>query len=404
MFIVRKKYLIKIIPFIFLLILIITGTFLTEIKQEEAAKAQNDKTTFALVNNIYASLQSINNCFEKSIKIGTFDNEKNEIYTQSYSIKNLIYFAEPNMQNTTKWFSSLCEYSKTDMNDKEKNTYYSEKINKSTSLLLKICSNYQSESSIEEIEKNFKQEEDSNYYREKLKSMEEDYPLLRNQINADRSDITTLAKELLNFPILPKQFFGNYKAPKAISYSHIASYAEIFPSGKFLNRMAAQNTTKETAATDLNILDAARHYITIYASYAEDCKLVASQLSNKLMYCIFCPENTVDNMVIVNYNEPIKLAINLTDNSLKAFDASKYLKNHNKKTPETKQEMSATETPQEINNYQIISKKIAILGQECYTEYCFSPDGQNKYYLTYINDNSKEVYTEQEYYRMLNNN
>ena len=121
------------------------------------------------------------------------------------------------------------------------------------------------------------------------------------------------------------------------------------------------------------------------------------------MYCIFCPEKTVNDIVIINYNEPIKLAINLTDNSLKAFDASKYLKNHNKKTPETKSGMSASETPHEISNYQIISKKSAILGQESYVEYCFSPDGQNKYYLLYHNDNSKEIYTEKDYFRLLNN-
>ena len=78
--------------------------------------------------------------FDKSIKIGTFENEKNEIYTQAYSIKNLIYFVAPNMQNTAKWFSDLCKYTKTAMTDSEKNTYYSEKLSESTTLLLNTIS------------------------------------------------------------------------------------------------------------------------------------------------------------------------------------------------------------------------------------------------------------------------
>ena len=404
MFIVRKKYLIKLITFVFLLVLIISGIFLSERNQEKAKKTENDKTTFMLINNIYASLQAINTSFNKSIKIGTFENEKNEIYTQAYSIKNLIYFASPNMQNTAKWFSELCEYSKTDMTDNEKNSYYSEKILEATTLLLNICSNHKNESRIDEIEKIFYTEEKKEYYRNKLKTTEEDYPLLNNQIKADRSEITDLAKNILNFPISPKQFYGNYKVPKAICYSHLASYAEIFPSGKFLNRMAVENTTQKDAISDLTIHDAAKHYLTIYAFYTENCKEVYTKKTNKLMYFVFCPETISGNTVIINYNEPIKLAINLNDNSLKAFDASEYLKKHRKSKEKETVSLSANEIPSEISQFQIISNKIAIIGQKEYTEYCFTPDGQNKYYLLYHTDKSKETYTEDEYFRMLNIN
>ena len=402
MFIVRKKYLIKILSFTLLLVLIISGIFLSENNQENAKTKEEEKNLFLLINNIYASVQSINNSFDKSIKIGTFENEKNEIYTQAYSIKNLIYFAEPNMQNTTKWFSELCEYSKTDMSDNEKNLYYSQKISQSTSLLLNICSNYKNETSIDEIEKLFIPEGNKDYYTDKTKQPEEEYPLLNNQITATRSDITLFAKNILNFPISPRQFYGNYKAPKTISYSHLSSYAEIFQSGKLLNRMAVENNVQKNEASDLTIQDAAKHYLTIYASYAENCRQIFSKTTNKLMYFVFCPESISADKATINYNEPIKLALNLKDNSLKAFDASAYLKNHKKANKNYTVTISVAEKPTEISNSTIISERIALHNNKQYVEYCFSPDGQSKYYLLYHTDNSKEIYTESEYFRLLN--
>ncbi len=402
MFIVRKKYLIKILSFILLFTLIVTGIYLSEINTERIKKEENEQTSFLLINNIYASLQSIKTSFDKSAKIGTFQNEKNEIYTQAYSIKNLIYFVAPNMKNTAKWFSLLCEYSKTDMTDDEKNTYYIEKLSESTTLLLNVCSNYQEDMSIKKIENNFVTIESKEYYRRQLESLEEDYPILKNQITAERSDITNLAKNILNFPLSPKQFYGNYKAPKAISYSHIASYAEIFPSGKFLNRMAVENSTQKNAVSDLMIHDAAKHYLTLYASYAENCNEVYSKTTNKLMYFVFCPETISNNTVTINYNEPIKLAICITDNALKAFDASEYLKKNRKIKENNADSISVPPPPQEISQYEIISQKTALFQQNEYFEYCFSTDGQSKYYLLYHTDNLKEIYTEDEYFRMLN--
>ncbi len=405
MYIVKKKYFILILTFTLVLALIISGIFLSEKNQEKAKNEENEQTLFLLLNNIYASLQTITTSFDKSIKIGTFENEKNEIYTQAYSIKNLIYFAAPDMQNTAKWFSTLCEYSKTDMNDNQKNTYYREKLLESTSYLLNICTNHKSEKSIKDIEELFNTEEIKKKHKIHSKDDEDDYPLLNNQLKADRSTITEFAKNLLNFPITPKLFYGNYKAPKAMSFSHLSSYAEIFQSGKFLHRMAVENSTPKNEVSDLTIQDAAKHYLTLHASYTENCVQVFSKTTNKLMYFVFCPEETSGNTVILNYDKLIKLAINLNDNSLKAFDASSYLKNHRKQEKDNDIfSFSLLALPKELSQSKIISKKFALFGDNKYIEYCFSPDGQNKYYLLYHTDNSKEIYTENEYFRMLNIN
>ena len=402
MFIIKKGNLIKILSFVFMFSIIVAGIFLNEKSQNRLKEQESDKQHFLLINNIYASLQSINSSFNKSLQLGTFENEKNEIYTQAYSIRNLIYFVAPNMPNTSKWFSDLCEYTETDMSDNEKNSYYKEKLAESTALLLNLCINSTKNESINKIENVFLTFKNKDYYRKQLEAIEENYPILNNQITADKTEITNLAKNILNFPISPKQFNGNYKIPKAISFSHISSYAEIFPSGKFINRMAVENTTNETSVNDLMIHDAAKHYLTIYAYYAENCKEIFSTTSNKLIYFVFCPETNSNNTITVNYNETIKLAINIADNSLKAFDASAYLKNHKNNT-ETKTLSALTyPPPQEIDNMEIISKKTAIYGQKQYEEYCFSPDGQCKYYMLHHIDNTKEIYTEEEYLRMLN--
>ncbi len=402
MFIVRKKYVIKIVAFALLFIVVIAGIFISESHQKTMAKKQNDRENISLLTNICASVQSINNSFEKSINLGSFENKNNEIYAMSYTVKNMIYYAAPEMKNTSKWFSLLCEYSKTDMTDSEKNTFFHSKLTQAVNLMLNICSDFKSNESIAQIENLFIIEENKDFYKNALETLEEQYPLLTNQIVADRKDITDFAKKLLNFPLSPKQFYGNYKAPKAISYSHSASYAEIFASGNMLNRMAVQNTQQNTAVSDLMIHDAAKHYLTIYAPYAENCQQIFSQKTNKTMYFVFCPEITYNNAIIINYNEQIKLALNIADNSLKAFDASEYLKNHNTPLKKRTNFHTPAEVPTIIKPYTIISQKNALFNQSLYIEYCFTTDGLIKYYLIRHNDNSTEIYSEQEYFSFLN--
>lgn len=396
MYIVRKKYIIKITSFFCAFVLVLTGIFLYNRRIERRAELQqiNDDRSLAInicamTGNIRTALQKMNETGDSSLSL--------DIYANSHSAKTLILYSSEKHNNAAAFFSDLVDYSSTGMDDTQRNLEYLSTITKAEQKLINLCTGKKTSYTLSEI---FPSPNDS----PKISAKEDikEYPLLNNRVTADRGDIADYARQILEMPISPKQFTGIPRLPKAICYSHQSSYAEIFPAGKTLNKMALVSPHTTTAVSELNIFDAAKHWLTIYAPLAENCKEIISNKTNGAYYFIFCPENTIDGTTYFLYNEKIKIAVSTADNSLKAFDSSEYLQNHGTKKPVSPQiiEPAFLKIP---NKAEIISQRNVITQGGSLLETAFTTDGINVFFSNITPDGGETIFTKDEYFRYLSN-
>ncbi len=400
--IVKRKYIIKTIALIIVFFAVISGIFIQNSKQKLLQKKSVDSSALSIITNIFASFEIITQSFEKGFTIGSFVDESKEIYAQCKTARSLIFICDYNFENTAAWLTELTEYAKSDMTDCEKNQRYYSELTDISNIFISVCSNYKNEESIKQIEQHFLVKKDSKYYKNILNTLESQYSLLEKQIIADRKDISQFAKNILNFPLSPPLFKGNYTSPKSISYAVSNSYADIFPSGKILSRMAAEDTSVKRNDPITTSADSAKEYLNLYAPYAENCIEVYSYKTDELIYYIFCPEKTLENAKIINYNEPIKLGLSLNDYTLKAFDATKYLKNHGSTQLPDYNISASSDRPEIIKNLTVISEKAVLRDEQYYLEYKLTTESGTVYYCITSSENQKgTIYLEKEYLQFM---
>ncbi len=400
MLIIRKKTLIRSLSFIFGILLLVLGLFLQKNSIQKVQKTENEKLIFSSLSSVCTSLDNICTSFEEASTFDTYKQESKKIYANCISAKNSIYYCNADLPNTLQWISELEEYSKSDMSDHEQNKKHSEKAAAARDLFVSICLNKNDSERFVKIEKFF-DTKDSNYYNTKLEEINNSYLLLDNFIKKDRSDISKYAKKVLNFPIIPKKFSGNFENPPAISYSSDNSYAHIFSAGGFLKRMSVEETSSVKHYTEKGFDETALDYLKEHAPYAKKCEIVYTYKNTNLVYFILCPRMTENNVDFIDYTEPIKVAISIYDGKLKAFDASDYMRVHTKK-----------EYP-ELTAIKPISDKIDNIDLSLVSEdYIYTKDGflylykyltqtKKAYYCTInITNNRKNIYTEKDFMRI----
>ena len=393
MYFVKKKYMIKAIALFITFIGIITGIFVSDLhttKKQNSKKESNEKSETI---NLLSDFQGLCDTFEKGKDLTGLSSLDKEIYARCMLIKSNLYKMQFPFENTVRWLNELSDYTVTDMNNQEKNQEYLSKLKSATSILVNICGNYEKDG-LYKLEELFAPLMDKEDYKEKLNALEKEYPLLNNQIKASVKEITEYAMSVLNHPILPRRFKGNYTFPGALSYTTQNSYADIHPSGNTLNRMATEPATN-TPAYSYTVLDKkAEEYLKQYAPYAQNCKRVYKEKIENTVYYIFCPEYSDNNNTLINYDEQIKIALNIFDGRMKAFDSTKYLKNHGKNP--IKNDATKKQAP-DFGNNTLISENNVIINSLQYTEYIILSSSGQKYYVLSNHSEDDIVLTPKEF-------
>ncbi len=398
MYIIKRKNMVKMLSIIFGLLLIIVGFVLynSHIKKQYENKSQMQNLT--IITNICASVENISNSFEKAYSLNNYQNENSIIFSNSNVVQSLLYLSNEPTENTVKWFKNLCEYSKTPMDDIEKNNYYTEKIKGFKTLLINICSKFNSKTCYKQLEDYFTEQQNTEYYNQILKQMESNYSLLENRITAERKDVTGFAKEVLRLTFSPTQFKGSHLFPKAICYSLNNSYANIFPSGKTLLSMSSSDTLNGNKNNTNNDTQA-KVFLDTYAPYASKCQQVFKITNQNTVYYIFCPVFEKNNINIINYDESIKIALNAKKNTLRAFDATKYLKNHPVLAPEYIPDFTDISFE---DNIEILSNNYILHKGDYYIQYKIKTKDSVTYYTVTDSKNNTRYYSEANYLKYLN--
>ena len=398
MYIVRKKYMIKAIALFITFVGIITGIFVSDIEATKKQILKEESNEKAEMINLLSDFQVLCDTFEKSIDLNTPTSLGKEIYARCMLIRSHLFDMNIKTENTVGWLNELSDYTNTEMNDEEKNKEYLTKLRNATAILINNCEN-PSSIDLTRLEELFAPKTDSEEYKEMLNELENEYPLLNNRIKASVKEITEYAMSVLNHPILPRRFKGNYTFPGALSYTTQNSYAAIHPSGNTLNRMATEPSTN-TPAYSYTVLDKkAEEYLKQYAPYAQNCKRVYKEKIENTVYYIFCPEYYTDTVTIFNYDEQIRIALNAFDGRMKAFDATKYLKNPGKDQITT--EWAKKQAP-DFGNNTLISENTVIIDRLQYTEYIILSTSGQKYYVLSQNSNDDIILTQKEFLKILN--
>lgn len=398
MYIIKRKYIVKTLSLATGFILIIIGLILQISKTKIKAVKEKELQNYSIITNICASIENINSSFKKGDDLQDYKSQSESIYTNSKIIQTLLYLTDTTTENTIKWFEKLSEYSSTPMDNIENNEYYAEKINGAQTMLINICSDYNFDTCYNQIEDYFTEQKSQRYYNAALNQMEQEYSLLDNSIHAERKDITLFAKEVLGLTFSPAQFKGSNLFPKSISYSLNNSYANIFPSGKTLLSMSSFNSQNESSTTQ-NCDSQAIIFLNTYAPYANECNQIFKIVNQEIIYYIFCPVFEVNAHKIINYDESIKLGVSKCNSSLKAFDASVYLKNHPATKPnflpEFKEETNSNE------NITVLSTNYVLHNNEYFFETKLITQNNVIYYSLSDSDNNIVYKNENEYLQYL---
>ena len=316
---------IKIISVFIGLLLIITGLiFNVKAINKQKQKDLTNKET-ALISNICASVGLIESSFNKGIAVGSFENEKMNICINSLTVRNMLFLCEDQCEKTALFFLELSDYAKTDMQDLQKNQEYASFLSLLNKNILTILNTNNTKKTVSEIENLFIIEKKD--YENILSNVEKHYSTLSNRVQANRQEVSNYAKSILGMPFSVSQFKGNYIYPKALSYSTKNAYANIFISGKTLLIMSEEDSHQISAAeSDLELT--AYNELTKHAPYASDFSLIHSIYKDGLVYFTFCPTSNTNGGKTINYDESIKIVLSIKSGTLKAFDATNYLKNY----------------------------------------------------------------------------
>ena len=402
MFIVKKKYFIKIITFLSAFAVVLICIFIQNNRyKKDYIYTQNDNI-ISLLNNITASIENINNSFEKGTNLNNFTTESKLIYANTHNIKNMLFLTNEDFPNTVSWFNELNEYAKSDMLDSEKNIEYHNKIKEAHQIFINTCQEYRKTQSTRKIEEYFTPIRDADYYNNILSNIENSFLILDTQIKSDIKDIGKVAKDILNSPITPKQFKGNFQLPAPLTYFTTNSYANIFREGNLLCRLSIEDTSPPECNLYTTYASQSQKYLQKYADYAPNLTEVYSYTNNSLIYYVFCPFYIDNNLTVINYDEPIRMALSLKNGSIKAFDSSQYLKKHSvKQKNKTVLNISNIKSPEVINNIQNSSNSYIIKNNDLFIEYKLSSNNKPYYCLYSINSDSWDFYNETDYFRYM---
>jgi len=395
MLIVRKKNIIRFLSLLLGALLIILGLFFRGYTIENQRKKEKIKQLSSFYTSVCTSLDNICTYFDEDLFSGNKQLASRKIFSNCETAKNSLYYCESDMPNTLSWFSSLSEYSETDMADPSLNEYYAKTADGARDLFVSLCNNVSDTSKITVIE-TLLDNKDSSYYNTKLMEMNNDYSLLNNFLESDRADLTDYAKKILNFPISPKKTKGNYSAPPLFVYSSKNSYAQIFSSGRFLKRMSVEETSTvdHTPKNPIDIL--ADEYLGQYAPYAKNCEKVYSYKNNALVYYIYCPIIQQKEISFTDHTESIKLAVSISDGKLMAFDASHYMKTHSSKEYPDIPDFKAQTATQNINGRQALSNRIIYTEKGFIFYYKYKKPDNTPVYHVYDQNKNLTIYNEKE--------
>lgn len=402
MFIVKRKYFIKAIAYLAVFFVVIAAILVSDSKNSLQKNTVYPTDEYPIIVNTCASLNAITTSFEKAFLTGDFSKESKEIYAQCQSTRSLLFYSAVQLNNTLNWFTELGDYAKTDMSDDLRNDQYYSQLKEANSMFVNVCASFKSTLSLNEIENHFNNYPSNSFQKGLRKSVEVSYPILEKQIIADRQDITNYAKDILDFPLTPKLFKGSFGLQKTVNYSQFNSYAQIFPSGKFLNRMAVASFTDDNEVSNISADTAAVEHLLKHAPYAKNFVKAFTFENSGLLYYIFCPEITTETTKALNYNESIKLAIDQKTKELKAFDAQNYLKNHGTHKKNQPSFFSVPELPSYITSDELLSKRNGLTEDLSFTEYNFKDKNNNSFYYIYVYEtNESRLFSEMEYLRFL---
>ena len=375
----EKKYIIKTVSLFAALLTVITGYFLKTKNQDTYYESQTKNKYVSEITNLYASVENLRKSFERAEELNSFKENSKSIYGQCQEIKLRLYGIAPIPVNTSGWFSALSDYALTDMADSRKNKEYSDKLNSITALLLEECTSKKTDGVLAGLE-DFLEEKDQVYYRTKLNDLEDQYQILENQTLTEMRYLSEYVKSLLKSPTVPKYFKGGYTYPKSIAYVSSNSYADVFPKGMFLGRMAKETDGIHTLKLPDSTEAAAFELLQIHAGYVGNCKIVYSSKRNNVAYYIFCPVINEERTSIINYNETIKMAISCTDHSLTAFDATDYLKNHTS-NKQLGIALNNTAPPPVTTSMSVEEENTVLIKNTLYKEYKLKSENNNIYYF-----------------------
>lgn len=402
MFIVKRKYFIKAIAYLSVFFVVIAAILISDSKKSPQKNTVYPTDEYPIIINTCASLNAITTSFEKAFLTGDFSKESKEIYAQCQSTRSLLFYSAVQLNNTLNWFNDLGDYAKTDMSDDLKNDQYYSQLKEANSMLINVCASFKSGYSLNEIENHFDNNSPKSFQKNLWKPLEDSFPILEKQIVADKQEITNYAKDILDFPLTPKLFKGSFSLQKSVNYSQFNSYAQIFPSGKFLNRMAVASFTDDGEANNISADTAAVEHLLKHAPYAKNFVKAFTFENSGLLYYIFCPEITTETTKALNYNESIKLAIDQKNKELKAFDAKNYLKNHGAPPQPQPSFSSVPDLPSYITSAEPLSERNGLIEELSFTEYSFKDKNNNSFYYIYVYETKESrLFSEIEYLRFL---
>ena len=393
MFIIKKSYVIKTISLFLGATLVIMGLLLNtnEIKADNQKNKQHKN--LSVLANIYSCTEMIDVSFKKGNEFNLLDQESKNIYANALTVCNMLNLYDNKSEDLYSWFSLLCDYAKTNMDDIEKNTEYYQYIEQLKDITLNAYREKDLELFFEKSQEIIKVSEKTSPQDDKsiFSELEKQYSLLNNRIVADRKDITDYAKKIIGSSFSASQFKGCYIYPKAISYASNNAYANIYPSGKILYLMAEQESLNTNNNSNDDIQSKAYEFLDEYAPYADEFSLCKTFVGDNMVYCIFCPTVNKNNIKAFCYDESVTVVLGANSGNLKGFNAADYIKNHPSIHPEI------TEiSEKEINKQNIISTDYVIVDETLYIENTIKNLSGELYYRLY-NNKTEEYFTESEY-------
>ncbi len=404
MFVIKRKYVIKAYTALIALVILITAVF-AKSHFEDVEKQKNEKEHFASsISNIGNSVSEIQLLFEKGIALNNFTDIKSEIYLNCKHVRNSLFQLQYDFPKTTEWFFDLAEYSKTEMNDQSKNTAYYEELKKAYTVLFENCNTNDIPKSISEIEALFTKKLSQSEISELSRQLESEYYILKNQIKWSKKDVSNLAKDIMNSPISPNDFAGNFHLPSVSSFHSKNAYANVFGSGLFLASMATENISSPGEILLTHPKMYADEYIKEYAPYLSEPICVFSKVTNRNAYYVYCPQVWLKDTKILNYNETVSLAVNINNGNLTAFDSTNFLKKHANRIMLAKPISIPKELPSDLKDKNTLSVYTVYIGSDFFFEYKIKTNESAIFYLVSVDNGSAKIYTQDEYINLITKN
>jgi len=324
----KRKLIISLISIITGMFLVICCLFINEYKTSSEYAKEKNSNAVSLISSLSASFDSLSSLLEKGITVNDFSNFNKDIYTYCLIAKNTLSLSTDNTENCSFWLSDLAEYAKTSMNDSEKNNNFFITSEKASIHLAELCISNK-EKNLKQLDTILKEVITKQKYEDIYNTQTKNYAMLDNYMNYTLKEVSEYAKTLLKTKLTPQKTNNAFSHPLSASYHSKNAYADILYLGKILKTMAYEDTSEITDHTPKDPIKSAEKYVRQHAPYIENIKLLYTQKTKNITYCVFYPVKIINNTnEIIFLNEKIVVAVNNSHNDMKAFDVSEYLKNH----------------------------------------------------------------------------